>query len=213
MILERDLNITQGRIVKMSKSNLGNIFNMNMDKSQFVQLSKLLNTMYDDYGYMTLEDYNRIDEIDNRIFDIDQRLYFVLTGENVEDNDNTLQEDIVQKKEESITISNVFQKAKENTSNPYLKFILNMGGIVDDIIHKRVSENKVPEVIPEKPSPDVLLLERRSLVSERDNIIKTSKDRMKENDPEQYKVIQEMMTQQRLAMKTGNFDFTKILGM
>lgn len=196
----------------MNKNDLGNIFNMNMNKGQFVQLSKLLNTMYDDYGYMTLEDYNKVDEIDNRIFDIDKQLYFVLTGEKVEGND-TQQEDVLNNNEEPMTISRMIQNAKENTSNPYLKFIFNMGGIVDDIIHKRGIENKVPEMTPKKLSPDELLLERNSLVSERDNIIKTSKDRMKENDPEQYKIIQEMMTQQRLAMKTGNFDFAKILGL
>lgn len=196
----------------MNKNDLGNIFNMNMNKGQFVQLSKLLNTMYDDYGYMTLEDYNKVDEIDNRIFDIDKQLYFVLTGEKVEGND-TQQEDVLNNNEEPMTISRMIQNAKENTSNPYLKFIFNMGGIVDDIIHKRGIENKVPEMTSKKLSPDELLLERNSLVSERDNIIKTSKDRMKENDPEQYKIIQEMMTQQRLAMKTGNFDFAKILGL
>lgn len=197
----------------MNKNNLGNIFNMNMDKSQLVYLYKLVNTMYDDYGYMTLDDYNRVDEIDNKIFDIDKQLYFVLTGENVEDNDNVQQENIPKKNEESITISNMIQKAKENTSNPYLKFLLNMGGIIDDIIHKRVDENSIQEDVPKKLSPDELLFERKSLVSERDDIIKTSKDRMKKNDPEQYKTIQEMMTQQRLAMKTGNFDFAKILGI
>lgn len=207
-MLERDRNITQGRIMQMNKNDLGNIFNMNMNKGQFVQLSKLLNTMYDDYGYMTLEDYNKVDEIDNRIFDIDKQLYFVLTGEKVEGND-TQQEDVLNNNEEPMTISRMIQNAKENTSNPYLKFIFNMGGIVDDIIHKRGIENKVPEMTSKKLSPDELLLERNSLVSERDNIIKTSKDRMKENDPEQYKIIQEMMTQQRLAMKTGNFDFAK----
>lgn len=211
-MLERDRNITQGRIMQMNKNDLGNIFNMNMNKGQFVQLSKLLNTMYDDYGYMTLEDYNKVDEIDNRIFDIDKQLYFVLTGEKVEGND-TQQEDVLNNNEEPMTISRMIQNAKENTSNPYLKFIFNMGGIVDDIIHKRGIENKVPEMTSKKLSPDELLLERNSLVSERDNIIKTSKDRMKENDPEQYKIIQEMMTQQRLAMKTGNFDFAKILGL
>lgn len=197
----------------MNKNNLGNIFNMNMDKSQLVYLYKLVNTMYDDYGYMTLDDYNRVDGIDNKIFDIDKQLYFVLTGENVEVNDNVQQEKIPKEDQESITISNMIQKAKKNTSNPYLKFVLNMGGIIDDIAHKRVGENSIPEDVPEKLSPDELLLERKSLVSERDDIIRTSKDRMKKNDPEQYKTIQEMMTQQRLAMKTGNFDFAKILGI
>jgi len=194
----------------MNKSDFGNIFNMN--KSQFVQLSKLLNTMYDDYGYMTLDDYNKVDEIDNRIFDIDKQLYFVLTGEKAEDND-TQQEDVLNNNEEPMTISRMIQNAKENTSNPYLKFIFNMGGIVDDIIHKRGIENKVPEITSKKLSPDELLLERKTLISKRDDIIRTSKDRMKKNDPEQYKTIQEMMTQQRLAMKTGNFDFAKILGI
>lgn len=209
-MLERDRNITQGRIMQMNKSDFGNIFNMN--KSQFVQLSKLLNTMYDDYGYMTLDDYNKVDEIDNRIFDIDKQLYFVLTGEKAEDND-TQQEDVLNNNEEPMTISRMIQNAKENTSNPYLKFIFNMGGIVDDIIHKRGIENKVPEITSKKLSPDELLLERKTLISKRDDIIRTSKDRMKKNDPEQYKTIQEMMTQQRLAMKTGNFDFAKILGI
>lgn len=136
-------------------NNLGNIFNIN-DKMELVSLSKLLNTIYNNYSYLTLDDYNRIDKIDNKIFGIDKQLYFLITGED-----------------------------------------MTGLGIID--INKQ--------------SPAKLLSKRASLISERDKIIKTSKNRMKKSNPKRYKAISKMIVQQRLAMKNGNIDILKICDM
>lgn len=146
----------------MSKNNLASMSNPNMNKNQFIQSSKLLNTIYNNYSYLTLEDYNRIDEIDNKIFDIDKQLYFILTGERMKEDANIQKtEDVQQNNEKQMIISNIIQKVKENTPNPYLKFVSNM----------KKTLGKALAAISEQQSATELLLKRKSLVSERDEII------------------------------------------
>ena len=194
----------QGRMAKMMNNNM-----FNMDRSQFMQFSKMLNTIYDEYAFLTDEDYNRIDEIDNEIMEIDKSLYSIITGENLVE--NSLSQNV---ESEENTISDLLGQVKANISNPYLKFFCEIGRIVDDVVHNRIStDTPVKEMISKKMSPEVLLSSRKILIIERDDLMKTAKERMKKNNPEQYKVMQEMITQQRLQMKNGNFDLMSILGM
>lgn len=193
------------------KNNGINMFSglMNMDRKQLAFMSKFMNTMYDDYGFLTEEDFARIDEIDSELLNIDKRLYSILTG-------TVMEEKIVEETEENTTkeptIASLLGELKANTSSTALKLLCTLGEIWDDASHGRLSTPTVQKA-SEKLTPYELLDMRKALISERDNLVKTSKDRMKKNNPEQYKATQEMLNQMRLQVKNGNFDITSLLGI
>lgn len=179
----------QGRMRKTVINNIENMFDLNIDKKKIALMDRFLNIFFDTYAYLTQEDFDKIDEIDCEILNIDNQLYCSITGDSSIENKS------------GIDLINII---KSETKNPYLQLFFKIGTeIYNGVKNDRISMENVEE----------LLSKRQALISDRNTIINTSKERIMNNNPEQYKVMQELIKQQKLQMRTGKLDIASFLGI
>lgn len=161
-----------------------------MNRKDCAIMTKTVNALYE-YAYLTADDFQMIDRIDEEIYNIDKKLSHIVLNKN----------------DESIgsIIKNGSLADKNGNSALNLFF-----GVVEAV--KRVSAFANVNYASGKAPLDELN-KRKRLILERTEIIEGSREKMKMNNPEQYENITKIINQQRLEMKNGTFDISSLIGI
>lgn len=161
-----------------------------MNRKDYAKMTKAANTLYE-YAYLTGDDFQRIDSIDEEIYNIDKKLSYI----------------VINKNDESIgsIIKNGSFAYKNGNS------ALNLVSGAAEVLKRISAFTNVNNGSGKVPHDE--LNKRKRLIFERAEIIEGSREKMKMNNPEQYENITNIINQQRLEMKNGTFDISSLIGI